>query len=244
MFMCVRVCVCMCVCVCVCVRAHVDVVEGERRQGEADGHRARRRLGLLDDHVRVLRVEVVHPLELHARVDEALRDADVARPVPLVLGLALGQVRQHRAHRRARHGDARATVGEEGLAHPRDDALEVRRGDESVPEVLRLLAVVPARGREARAQGARRARERMRGAAAGVRWGCGGGVRRARGLSGGGQAYSGSRSSLVARLTTPILAVAALTPPRLNTATLFTIAHSRSVSSSCEWNAKASSSAM
>eukprot|EP00966_Prymnesium_polylepis_P326084 7382014-Prymnesium_polylepis.1 len=110
------------------------MVEGERRQVEPDRHRAWRRRLLVDDHVRVLRVERVDPRDGHAHVEQALRDAHVAGPVPLVLGLTLLEVRQDRAHRRTRDRDARASVGEERLPHARHDALEVRRGDEGVAE--------------------------------------------------------------------------------------------------------------
>ena len=168
-------------------------------------------------------MKVVHPLELDSGVDEALRDPDVTWPVPLVLGLALGQVRQHSAHRRARHGDARAAVCEERLSHAWDDAFQVGRGDEGVSKVLRLLAVVPARWCDAVRRGVRR------------------------GAAGQGVAYSPPTrgSGLLGALAQRVerCAVATLTTAVLTMAIL-TMAHSRSVSSSCEWKAKASSSAM
>ena len=84
-----------------------------------------------------------NPRELDACIEQALRGAHVAWPVPLVGVLACGQMRQHLRHACARQREPRAAVGELWLPLPLDDALEVRRREEGVAEVVRLGGVVP-----------------------------------------------------------------------------------------------------
>ena len=84
-----------------------------------------------------------NPRELDACIEQALRGAHVAWPVPLVGVLARGQARQHLRHSCPRQREPRATVGELWLPLPLDDALEVRRREEGVAEIVRLGGVVP-----------------------------------------------------------------------------------------------------
>ena len=86
-------------------------------------------------------MEGVDPRERYARVEEALRHAHVAWPIPLVRRLALGKDWERRGQSAARDGDARAAIGKQRLPLARNNALEVRRRDEGVSQVMRLVGV-------------------------------------------------------------------------------------------------------
>mmetsp|Transcript_18691 Transcript_18691/g.60047 ORF Transcript_18691/g.60047 Transcript_18691/m.60047 type:complete len:285 (-) Transcript_18691:705-1559(-) len=129
----------------------VHVVKGDGWQSKPNRDRPGGRLGLFQDGRRALRVKGPNPRELDACIEQALRGAHVAWPVPLVGVLACGQMRQHLRHACARQREPRAAVGELWLPLPLDNALEVRRREEGVAEVVRLGGVVPGkRGRQLR----------------------------------------------------------------------------------------------